>query len=378
MKQKILILSFSDLNRDPRVYRQIASLAEAYEVTAAGYQDPQLQGVQFIDVSCPPQTFLSKCRGGLRLLSRRYEAYYWGHPRTYTALQRLQHIETDLIIANDIEALPIALKIAGKAKVIYDAHEYSPCEFEDLFLWRLFYQKYKIYLCQTYLQHADDMLTVSSNIANAYLNTFQRKSKVLTNAPEFVNLSPKSVDASKIRLVCHSSAMPSRKLEQLIELFAYLDDRFTLDFILVPQSKKHFKKLQKMASQYPQIRFLPPVPTQSITRYLNPYDIGVYLLPPSNFNNAQALPNKFFEFIQARLAVAIGPSPEMKKIVKQYSCGLVSKDFSAKQLAYELMQLDKTSIEHYKQHSHRAAEELCAEKNRTILVDMVKNLLEDS
>jgi hypothetical protein len=31
-----------------------------------------------------------------------------------------------------------------------------------------------------------------------------------------------------------------------------------------------------------------------------------------------ALPNKFFEFIQARLAVAIWPSPEMSKITKTF------------------------------------------------------------
>jgi len=375
MKQKILILSFSNLDSDPRVLRQIQFLADTYEITAAGYKNPQINGIKFIDVSPKPQNLFQKIRGGIRLLTHQYESYYWNHPRTCSTFELLQNIETDLIIANDIDSLPIALKIAGKAKVIYDAHEYSPCEFEDLLVWRIFYQQYKTYLCQTYLPHVDEMLTVSPSITEAYFKTFQRKPKLLTNAPEFIELTPGPVDASKIRLVCHSSAMPSRKLELLIKLFAYLDDRFTLDLILVPQSENYLKQLKKMASRYPQIGFPPPVPTRSIAQHLNQYDVGVYLLPPSNFNNAQALPNKFFEFIQARLAVVIGPSPEMKKIVEQYSCGLISEDFSAKKLAEQLMQLDKASIEQYKHNSNKAAHEFCAEKNRTILVDMVKNLL---
>ena len=38
----------------------------------------------------------------------------------------------------------------------------------------------------------------------------------------------------------------------------------------------------------------------TIVRTINQFDLGVYLLPPVNFNSAHALPNKFFEFIQAR------------------------------------------------------------------------------
>ena len=54
-----------------------------------------------------------------------------------------------------------------------------------------------------------------------------------------------------------------------------------------------------------------------LPRMANDYDVGLYLLPPTNFNQRYALPNKFFEFIQGRLAIAIGPSPEMAKLVER-------------------------------------------------------------
>ena len=37
----------------------------------------------------------------------------------------------DLIIANDIESLPLAFEIDPQARVLFDAHEYAPRHFED-------------------------------------------------------------------------------------------------------------------------------------------------------------------------------------------------------------------------------------------------------
>jgi hypothetical protein len=57
------------------------------------------------------------------------------------------------------------------------------------------------------------------------------------------------------------------------------------------------------------------------------------------FNLKYILPNKFFEFIQARLAVAIGPSVEMKRLVKEWDCGIVAANFEAKSMAAEINRL---------------------------------------
>ena len=69
---------------------------------------------------------------------------------------------------------------------------------------------------------------------------------------------------------------------------------------------------------------------------INKYDMGVFLLPPINFNYENTLPNKLFDFIQARLGIAIGPTPEMAEIVNHYKIGLVSEHFTAASLASRL------------------------------------------
>jgi len=89
------------------------------------------------------------------------------------------------------------------------------------------------------------------------------------------------------------------------------------------------------------------------------------------------LPNKFFEFIQARLAVAIGPSPEMARIVREHDLGIVSGDFSPKTFARSLSSLDGEKINYYKLRSHRIARRMSAERNKEILLDLVCQLLRE-
>jgi hypothetical protein len=102
--------------------------------------------------------------------------------------------------------------------------------------------------------------------------------------------------------------------------------------------------------------------------------MGVFLLPPINFNYANALPNKFFDFIQAGLAVAIGPSPEMASYLTTFRNGVVSEDFEAADLASVLNKLTESDIEMLKTNSAAAASELCAEKNEVIFRRAISGL----
>ena len=61
-----------------------------------------------------------------------------------------------------------------------------------------------------------------------------------------------------------------------------------------------------------------------------------------NYRHGAVIPNKFFEFIQARLCIAIWPSVEMKNLLNEYNLGLVSVAFNVDELA---MLLNNSSIE---------------------------------
>ena len=185
------------------------------------------------------------------------------------------------------------------------------------------------------------MFTVCQGIADQYRRDTGVTPVVLTNAPEYHDIRaepesrPESTDltrdAAKIRMIHHGAASPPREIERMILAMRHLDERFELDFLLVPGSMAYIARLEaRWRSQIQGFASCRRCRCASWCRFSSAYDIGVFLVPPTTFNLRHTLPNKFFEFIQARLAVAVGPSPEMARIVEQNGCGVVASRLHAR------------------------------------------------
>lgn len=376
----ILILCFSDLKRDPRVHRQILALKNYHNIIAAGLNNPDLDSIKFVPLRITRDKFIKKPLKMFYFASKQYDKLYWSMPTFYKSYKNLRQFDYDLILANDIDALPIAIKLAQEKniKLIYDAHEYTPREFENSLKWKIIHQSQRTYFCKTYLPLTDAMITVCDGIAQEYNKHFNVNPVIITNAPNYVNLSPSPVDETRIKIIHHGAALPARNLELMIEMTKYLDVRFELDFMLVASNYSYLNELKKMARNYQNINFIEPVAMPEIAQKINSYDIGLFILPPNNFNYAMALPNKLFEFIQARLMIAIGPSPEMAKYVTQYNLGIIAKDFSPKTMADELNKLTISQIMQFKTNSNRVAKQLSFEENQNILLNLVSTTLEVS
>jgi hypothetical protein len=357
---------------DPRVDRQIAALLTRHDVVAAGLGPSAHEGVEFIDISTPPLGLLQGGIGVARLLAHRFEAAYWKHPKNREVLRRLGDIPADVVLVNELAALPIGLRLG--ASVVLDAHEFAPEEFSDSLWWRTLIAPYAEWQCRRYLPEVAAMTTVGEAIAAEYARQYGVRAAVITNAPPYAELEPTPVDAP-IRILHHGVAQRGRGLDEMLQLADLLDERFTVDFVLMPDSSGFRDELIGRARQNPRVDFPPPVPMKELVRMANGYDVGLFLLPPNNFNRRHALPNKFFEFVQGRLAVAVGPSPEMAGLVRQYGCGVVAPDFTPEALAAELNSLDAAQIAAFKRASHSAAAELCAERNAEVILQTIDTAL---
>lgn len=377
-RPRILILSFSPLATDPRVSRQIDLLAPDYDIVAAGFSAPQNPAVTYVALSSRRQSTTHRLGSALRLLARKFDSYYWRIDSVRDALSSLASHPFDLILANDPDTWPLAQVLAQKtgARLLFDAHEYAPRELEDLLSWRITKQAYRTALCRRYLPEADGMLTVCNGIADEYARVFGiTRPRVVMNTPSLQNLVPSTTSPDRVRMVHHGGASRSRRIETMIRMMDRLDARFTLDLILVPTDASYLKELRAIAKGNPRVRFPDPVAMPEIPAKLNSYDLGLYLLEPNSFNNRHALPNKLFEFVQARLAVAIGPSPEMAHLVKNHQLGVISSDFSPEALAASLNALTPSQIDGFKTASHLAAPLLSWDHECTILQCEVSRLL---
>ncbi len=371
--RKILIIVFSDIEKDIRVRRQIDTLKDEYNLTIVSYTNTDIYGSKFIKVNQPEKrkTILQKIKYYLPLLLGMYQYHYWDKKNTIIR-DKLRKKKYDLIIANDIDTLPLALIIAKKKKVIFDAHEYYPRQFEDNLIWKIFFQRYIKYLCKRYIKKAHLHLTVNEGLADEYRKEYKILPIVIDNASDYHDIKPRNVNSNVIKIIHHGSAITSRKLENMIDMMDYIDNRFTLDLMLIKSEYKYYEYLKRIISLKSNINLIEPVPFEKLIDELNRYDIGLYILEPTNFNTRNALPNKLFDFIQARLAIAIGPSPEMSRIVKKYKLGIVSTDFSGKSMANVINGLTKEKIEYYKSMSNKNAYNLSSLKNKVKLINIVR------
>lgn len=273
----------------------------------------------------------------------------------------LEALRFDLIVVQDLALLPIALNQKQSARVIFDAREYYPAQNEEDRRFRMFERPERIRLCARDLPRCDGVVTVSQGLADAYASNFGVAPTVVHSAAAYHEIAPSPVDPDRIRLVYHGVANRNRGLQNYFALMDQLGPKYTLDLYLVTKDEKRLAQMQEMAEANGRITLHPSVPYERIVDELNQYDIGLAYFEPVTFNLKHSMPNKLFEYIQARLAVATGPSPDMAAFLTTNGCGAISEEFAVPSLAKALNALGPEKLARLKDRSHRAAAEVSLE-----------------
>ncbi|MGE3193440.1 MAG: hypothetical protein AB7K08_08250 [Microbacteriaceae bacterium] len=378
MRPRILCVSFSPIHADSRVLRQLDVLREHGEVTTVGY-GPAPDGVaRHIEVpeNAPslPQTPL----GVLRLALRRHRAVELTSPGEKAVVaETVASGPYDLVVANDARALPLAFAAKGDRDIpVYaDMHEWAPEERSTVFSWRVLVGPYMEYLCRTYLPRVTALTSVSGGLANLYTEKYGVPHEIVRNAPDLRKLKPSPVDPEVIRLVHSGTADAERNILELIEATERLGDRFTLDLYLLRVPGGHLDVITKRAASSPRVTVHDPVPPDTLPDVLNPYDLGVFLYPLRTLSHLYHLPNKFFDFVQARLGLVFSPAPEIDAHIAKYGIGIVTRDTTADALVDALKDLTAADVTRFKKASDAAARDLSAEPDRAIQDALVGRLL---
>lgn len=355
----LLVMSFSPLRSDARVLRQIRLFSSRYAVTTLGYGEAPDGVVEHLRL---PDDVVSWHKDRRLLMARRFETAYRSAPVTLAARQLLEgrRGSFDVVLADDVDTLPLALDLAPPGGVHADLHEYHPRQNEENRRWRLFVAPYYRWLVRTYATRADSVTTVGQGIAREYRLRFGLRPTVVVNAPHFVDLDPTPV-GEPLRLVHSGAARRDRHLAIMLDALDLTHRPMTLDLYLTPNDPAYLTELRARTAGSSRVRVHDPVAPGELVEVLARADVGVFVLPPVTFNYLWSLPNKFFDFVQARLAVVVGPSPEMAGLVRQHRLGVVTDDFDAASLARALDALTPQEVEGYKRASHAAARELSAE-----------------
>lgn len=373
---RILCVSFSPIHADARVLRQLEVLQTHGAVTTVGY-GPAPEGVErHVEVPTGASSLPETITGVAKLALRLHRLVELTAPGEKAVLaETLASGPYDLVVANDARALPLAFAAAKGAPVWADMHEWAAEERATVLVWRLLVGPYMEYLCQKHLQNAAAVTSVSAGLAGLYRERYGVETEIVRNAADLRDLAPAPVDPEQIRLVHSGTADIERNIIELIDATERLGDRYTLDLYLLEVPGGHLNVIKKKTAALSRITVHDPVPPETLPTVLNQYDLGVFLYPLKTLSHLYHLPNKFFDFVQARLGLVFSPAPEIDAHIEKYQLGVTTTGTSSDALVDALTSITADDVSRFKAASDAAARELSSEPDRETQHAIVTRIL---
>lgn len=377
-----LLMTLSDPSTDPRPNRNIRLLeSEGFNIVVASYaftQPFEFTGSHFLvrsfrDSLARRATYLLE---GTGLLKKWGEDWFNREVNLETRIHGARLF--DVVVVEDLRLLKYVFDVSLAKRVIFDAQEFYPGQFPDTALYRMLRLNYAKKICQEYLSRCDLVLTVSEGVAELYRSHFgPLPITVVRSVPREpdggVEIAPKRMTGSVIRLVHHGNANKMRKLENLVFAAGALPSRYTLDLFLNNGGTK--RKLVRLARRFPNVTVRDAVPHAEIATTLERYDVGLSVFPNATSNLENVLPNKFFEYVYAGLAVIASPSRDQREMVDKFKFGFVTEDSSAESLIKLLFSLTPGAISLAQANARLAKREISFSEEAQPLRDYLRTAL---
>ncbi|GAB4251859.1 MAG: glycosyltransferase [Vicingaceae bacterium] len=360
-KHKAIITVINDLVNDQRAHKMALSLLDlGYDVTLVGRL---LNNSKSISRTYKIKRFKLLINKGFwfyALYNMRLLFYYLTH-------------KVDLIWACDMDTLLPAFKISKikNTELVYDAHEYfSECpELIDKPKIKKFWQK----LEDKYIPKIKRIVTVSDGIKNIFEKKYAVKVNVIYNYPFFIEKS--KIEALKkpsniTKTIIYQGAVNvGRGLENLVKSMHKMDAQ-----LLIVGDGDIFESINMLIKKEGldhKIKMMGKLPFEELLKYTVNAVVGVSLEEPMGLNYQLAMPNKLFDYIQARIPVLVSNLPEMKKIVEQFKVGEVLMEHNPDAIAQKLNFMLENAAS-YTANLETAAHKFCWENQKEIIKQTIE------
>jgi glycosyltransferase involved in cell wall biosynthesis len=304
------------------------------------------------------------------------QRHFWRQPEML-ALKRkiLAEVERcDLVIAHDYMTYCLADPLARRdgARLAVDCHEYAMEQYDYgshpdprvRAQWITVTRPYVDALQRHFFHRADALSTVSDGIANLLQADYglPRRPVVVRSMPFFEEI-PFRPCGEHIDIVYHGLVSPTRNLDVALHVLRLCRPEFRLT-IRGPVDPGYDSQIMELARQLgieDRFRLMPSVPFSELVRSASAADIGYFVFANFSRQRQFTLPNKFFEYVMAGLALVVSDVPELSKIIVDQGNGVTVPEFSAEATAAVINSLDRSAIDRMKRRSLAAARGLCWE-----------------
>lgn len=367
LKKRIIISVTNDLTTDKRVDRVCSTLVRmGFEVMLIGRQR----------------------RNSLPLVKRDYQTrrmrLLFGKGSKFYAEYNLRLFffllfhKADIFVSNDLDTLLAnwLASIIRRIPHVHDCHEYFRGVPElngrhfPIWVWKRIEDRIFPGLKSVY--------AVNDSIAKIYHEEYGNKVEVIRNVP-FANMVVIPKDKSLLNipddtriLLYQGSVNVDRGLEEAIEAMKFVKTKAVL--VIIGKGDV-FLNLQQQAIQQEvseKVLFLGEIPFQELSKYTQLADIGLSIEKDVSLNYHYCLPNKFLDYIQAKVPVLISPLPEMQAIVDKFRIGEMIENHDPVYLAakFDTMLADEKQLSVYRANLEAAAAELCWENEEKYLMNI--------
>lgn len=287
-----------------------------------------------------------------------------------------------LVIAGDLFSLPPAIlnKQRHKRKpkpvrLIYDSKElYSDLpslkrKRSSFLFWDL--------VEKSSIRYVDHALTVNTSIADILASKWDLPFTVVMNVPERSPSPPVGLSSDDVTLVFSGGLQPGRGLPNLVRLLTLLPQKYRLKIVGDGPLRAELSGLASSLKVDRRISFTGRVRNDKVVEELSGAHLGIYLMENAGLCHYLALPNKFFQFISARLPVIVPKFPEMEAIVRRYEIGeaVDTADISAAAEAVTRITADKELYSRLRSNCEKAARELNWEVEKEKFLEAVRRLI---
>ena len=246
----------------------------------------------------------------------------------------------DVLLANDLDTLlpnQIASRLQSK-KLVFDSHELFS-EIPEL-VDRTFVKSIWKKLENSIIPRQQYGITVSSKIADFYKEKYNVGFITIKNFPNADENSDSKLNnpfgrESKPIILYQGALNVGRGLELMIDTMEYLSN---CKLVLIGDGdiRKDLEKRVVEKNLQNQIDFLGKVHPKELKNITPFASMGISLEEDLGLNYRFAMPNKIFDYIQARIPILISDLPEMKTIVDNYEVGEVAKSRNPEELASQI------------------------------------------
>lgn len=305
-----------------------------------------------------------------------------------------RRFKADIFTCHDLTALFIGyLSNIGKkrkSKLVYDSHEFElgrnvkRKKITVFFIRNL--EKFLMNKCAFSIMVNDSIadevqkihkLKTRPIVVRSTPNCWKLDIDEITKTRDMM-LSKLEVKGNTFLVMYHGGLMKNRGIENAIKAINYCDNCCLV--ILGNGEEKYvesLKQLVKTERVNGKVLFLDAVTHTELYKYVGAANVGFSILTGLFKNHYYALPNKFFENIQALTPIIVSDFPEMATLVDMYNIGLKIDPNSVDELANAINTMSNKAdlYNTFKNNLKHAKKDLCWEREQIVLKDAYKNLL---